>query len=840
MNRQLHVAFLTLIGFFLTPGLFAQNPAGESFIKLKLSEEPSTDPASPTMLDLDIEGEGEIVIEGSSTPYSPDTDSYAVTSQEITIKGKVTSLDCGFSSQIASIDAIQANELKTVNIKYSSVKELLLAGNKSIESIAGSLSELSALDLSGCEKLKELNLSGIQTLKSISLSGCKALERAEMQNTSIESLDLNGLQSLAYLSLQRSNITTADFSKTPNLKELDLGYVSEITELDLSACTQLTELSASSCTALASVKFAPTETLKEVMLQTCSLTSIDLSNQTALEKVFLERNKLTSARFENCPKLRMLGVHLNYLTEEATNTLAEDLPDLTVGDDYEPGTFPGTLNATGIEVEYKEANKWSAKGITVATKKGWALQERNNNDYTSLPAFSFVKLEIEKQGEGTVEVKGFTSEDLNSLPEGFEYTLVATPAKGYKLTQIELDGEDITENPTFELIGNTKITVIFSDNTPSPDGYDYYLTKVTSSVKNPSLKTYSYGYDSQKRWISRTESDQNDNTLSFYEFSYDEKNRIKEIAMTLSVDYETDGKPSQYARFTYDEEGRIKTREMTLYDQILAKYEMFYRPDGKIDYWFDRNVDIMQEYIYDDAGRLIEERFGAATAQGDERPTINPSGKTFYSYDDAGNLTMEKTSAKTYNWLYIKGIRYEWDNNRKLSKLTAINYEYPEGEKDPEKGTEKEIHDLRFNYADEAESTVFWPQLPYTEGNGGILEFPYQIDGQATTAEYWGLTGDKPKHTFDIVYTFEASPVQAEKLALRGEISIRWISGLLSIEGEELTGVKVYDTEGKLVLDFVSDPCQRIDLSTDRLPKGIYIVKALTPAGSSTKKVANP
>lgn len=821
-------ALASLIGF---APLVAQT---ESIISITPTEKNISED-KPFNLSISFEGEGDIILEGTPDNYSKNKNTYTLTSDKLVIKGKVTRIDGNYSSTIETIDCTQSTTIERVSAKYGALKQLLIAGCPSIKKIEVPAAGLTSLDVSNCTQLKELYASGNMHLTSVALNGCTALEEAELQNCAIESIDLSGLSNITTLSLQRNPFTSISFSGLTKITTLDCSET-EITSLDLSECTQLNILTASSNKNLTDLKLPKAENLQYLYLQGNALEKISLSGLSALQQAYLERNKLTEVEVANCPKLKTLGLHLNALTEEASEKIADQLPDYRSVEGTQPKLF-----TNGVKIDYTEANKWSAKAVALANKKGWQLQFKNENSYEPpTPSYTFAKVTLVTPTNGTLAIKDFATEDLDALPESFEYTIVATPQEGYKLEKVTLDGEDLTDDLTFELLGDVEIAATFVADAPIKEGYDYYLTSVSATKKNAQLKSYSYGYDENKRWISRTERDMEGKMTLKNNLRYNEKNQISEIDFTLSKDIDKDGKPSQTAKYTYDEGGKIVTRKMYLYGQPLADCYLVYRPDGQIDYWYDKIAGIATNFLYNEKNQLVEEHFGEGEGE-NGKPTIeSPIGKLLYSYNAEGKLALQRTSARANNWQYISGQSYTWEGNR-LQKLTALNYEYAAGATDPESGQEKGIFELRYNYEETTSPVkIFWPRLPMTENNGGLFEFSYLLEDYCTKAEYWSISGSAPKHFLDFIYTFEASPTQVEKLIQQGTPIVRYEHGMIVVEGASLYGITVFDLRGHVCLDYRADGCQRVDLGVGSLPSGLYLVQVLTAEGSTTAKLLIP
>ena len=831
-HRLLIAALLALLGMAIHAPLSAQEAAGENVITLKLTELPTNDDDDPMPLSLSIQGEGEITFEGLSEAYAADRTSYTPTGLEIKIHGAVTSMKCEYVSVLSAIDITSSKTIEKLSVKNSSLTDLQAKNVTSLKELSCAYSSLPALDLTGCTGLKTLAGNANMKLQRVVLTGCTALEDVELQNSGVTDLDVTGLVNLKSLNVARNPVKELNLKGMNQLTTLDC-MQAEVTALDLSDCVTLEDLTASSCLKLATVKLPKSDKLQYIYLQESQIEEIDLSGHAGLVQVYLERcKKLTKVSAANCPNLKLLSLHLCALPAETTLALVEDLADH--GADYNAMSPAYKIFALGTKVTYQEGNVWSAKAASIARRKGWTLFSKNEDEYAEpTTIFEYAKVIIEETEHGTIALEGYDKEDWPYLPQGMTYKVVATPEAGYELKELKVNG-DVVEGLEFQLFQDSKLTATFAK--AGDVTYEYYLTKVEPTVSTAPI--YTYGYDENKNWISRTVTKEDGSISSHYDIRYDQQGRISDIDMTLSFDYAKDGKPSQLAHYTYDELGRLVRRQMRVYDKDLADTKIGYRPDGQIDYWVEQSAKVMNDYIYNDKGQLIEEHFGEATGADTDHPTVStPTGKIFYSYNDKGQKSEVKYTSIQSKWLYLKGEQYTWNEQGLLSKIKAVNYGYEQGETDPEKGKAETFYELRFQYADKATTKVFWPMLPITEENGGPGEFSYDLKGYCTKAEYWRYGYGDPRHSCDFVYVFEASPRHLQELVDRGSTTVQYAYGTITVEGASLEGLQIYDTTGQLLRDYRTAPCQRIDMGVSELPDGLYIVRTISSDSTQTDKV---
>ena len=829
-HRLLIAALLALLGIAIYAPLPAQEAAEQNVITMKLTELPTNDDDEPIPLSLEVQGEGEITIDGVTEAYAADRTSYTPTELEIKIRGAVTSISCEYVSVLSAIDITSSKTIEKLSVKNSSITDLQAKNVTSLKKLNCAYSSLPALDLTGCTSLKTLAGNACMKLQRVTLSGCTALEELELQNSGVTDLDITGLVNLKSLNVARNPVKELNLKGMSQLTTLDC-MQAEVTTLDLSDCVALEDLTASSCLKLATVTLPKSDNLKYIYLQESQIEEIDLSGHTSLVQVYLERcQKLTKVTAANCPNLKLLSLHLCALSAETTLALVEDLADH--GADYNAMAPAYKIFALGTKVTYKEGNVWSPKAASVARRKGWALFSKNEDEYGEpTPIFEYAKVTIEETEHGTIAIEGYDKEDWPFMPQGETYKVLATPEAGYELQELKVNNDDILEDLEFQLFEDSKITATFAKTAPVT--YEYYLTKVEPTVATATV--YTYGYDKNKKWVSRTAMKGDGTVESRNDIRYDEEGRISDIDITLAYD---NGKPSMFTHYTYDDQGRMVRRQMKLFTTDMADTKIAYRPDGQIDYWTEQSAKVMNDYIYNDKGQLIEEHFGEATGADTDHPTVStPTGKIFYSYNDKGHKSEVKYTSIQSNWLYLKGEQYAWNEQGLLSKIKAVNYGYEQGETDPEKGKAETFYELRFQYADKATTKVFWPMLPITEENGGPGEFSYDLKGYCTKAEYWRYGYGDPRHSCDFVYVFEASPRHLQELVDRGTTTVQYAYGTITAEGAALEGLQVYDTTGQLLRDYHTAPCQRIDMGVSELPDGLYIVRTISSDSTQTDKV---
>lgn len=417
MNHRLLIAtLLALLGMAIYAPLSAQKTGEENVIIMKLIELPTNDDDEPMPLSLDVQGEGEITIDGVTETYAADRKSYMPTGLEITIRGAVKSISCS-SSVLFVVDITNSKTIEKLSVNNSSISDLQAKNVTTLKELNCAYSSLPALDLTGCTGLKILKGNANMKLQSVTLTGCTALEELELQNSEVSELDITGLVNLKSINVNRNPVKKLNLAGMTKLTTLDL-LQTKVTALDLSDCTALEMLTASSCSELSSIQLPKSDKLQYIYLQESQIEEIDLSNHASLVQVYLERcQKLAKVNVSNCPKLKLLSLHLCALPAEATLAIVESLADHSA--DYNAMMPAYKIFALGTKVTYKEGNVWSPKAASVARRKGWALFSKNEDEYGEpTPIFEYAKVTIEETAHGQITIEGYDKEDLAFMPQG--------------------------------------------------------------------------------------------------------------------------------------------------------------------------------------------------------------------------------------------------------------------------------------------------------------------------------------------------------------------------------------------------------------------------------------
>ena len=170
--------------------------------------------------------EGQTVIaEGLKEPLTLDGTGhfYTLTSQTVTLRGNLTSLNCnGLYSRGEGSPISHQNQLTSLDVSSC----------KTLRELDCSENLLQSLDVSGCKTLSELNCSR-NSLQSLDITHNEALTRLYCFNNQLETLDLSHARALTSLLVSENRLTDLDLSQCLNLRFLDLPN-NQLTSLDVS------------------------------------------------------------------------------------------------------------------------------------------------------------------------------------------------------------------------------------------------------------------------------------------------------------------------------------------------------------------------------------------------------------------------------------------------------------------------------------------------------------------------------------------------------------------------------------------------------------------------------
>ena len=481
--------------------------------------------------------EGQTVIaEGLKEPLILDDQPhrYTLTSQTVTIKGNLKSLNCNgiysqsgppshHRNQLTSLDVSRCNTLSELDCSDNLLQSLDVSSCKTLRELYCSNNLLQSLDITHNEALTGLYCFNNQ-LETLDLSHARALTSLNVSENRLTALDLSQCLNLLYLDLSNNQLTSLDVSHNPNLEDL---YCAG-NPIERERMTQLVK-TLSDRTGQEEGTFVPGKCLKsdvaivkaknwsvkdrygnpyegeddsqpsvgdgvitmttaksvgesirlgyladgDVSIEGAEGTSspsdyfVDytLTNQqvtlrgdiTVLE---CEANRLTDIDVSQCSSLRLLVCNVNEIKGKSMLQLVNSLPDRTGLESgefvvYSDGSFGPEGNVClKSDVAIARAKNWEV--YLQIVENGVQKQYRyDGEDPTKTFAVTFAK-----EGEGTLTATG--ADDLNAVPYGTELTVEAAPAKGYELTALTANGEDILSSKKFTVKEATEVKATFA------------------------------------------------------------------------------------------------------------------------------------------------------------------------------------------------------------------------------------------------------------------------------------------------------------------------------------------------------------------------------------------
>lgn len=323
----------------------------------------------PEFIHLTITANGEWKIEGvkEETALNGSKNYYTPTSQQITIKGEITTLDCSdnslvalslekashlqklwcFKNAISSLDVSTHPDLLWLNCYENKLQSLTLGNNPKLQRLYCYDNELSVLDLSQAKNLMKLSCANNQ-LTAIDIRELSSLRDFSCNQNKIKELDLSKSQNLTSLWCNSNEITSLNLTTVPLLGVLDCGN-NRLTSLDLSSLSellflwcnanQLSELDLSHTPKISNLNCSNNllsvldlSSNKGLWVLNCAdnqIKEMDLSLHLKLTDVLVARNKLTTLKINTeAIKLRQVECFQNELSLEALSSLIGTLPPM--------------------------------------------------------------------------------------------------------------------------------------------------------------------------------------------------------------------------------------------------------------------------------------------------------------------------------------------------------------------------------------------------------------------------------------------------------------------------------------------------------------------------------
>ena len=510
MSKQLRIWLFVLIGTLLT----STSLLAEGVITMTTSK------AVGEEIELIIKANGNVTIEGVKETPQLGWKRYTLSNQTVTIRGDVTKLSCSSWSQLTSLDVSGCtaltelycgdNQLTSLDVsKNIALTELGCGGNQltsldvsqntALTTLSCVENQLTSLDVSQNTALTSLSCWKNQ-LTSLEVSQNIALTSLSCGYNELTSLDVSKNTALTALDCCINQLTSLDLSKNTALTKLSC-YYNQLTSLDVSGCTALTELvcynnqlpglnvsSSTSLTKLScgnnqltSLDVSKNTALTELSCFNNKLTSLDVSGYSALTELWCFDNQLTSLEVYDCTALTKLSCYNNQLTSLALSHNSKLWLLFCYYNQIKGAEMTKLVNSLPKKNGEERANfyvvvKDSIEGnvclksdVAILAKKGWTPLGCNRSTeaceyYGGRETDSF-GVSLTHEGEGLLDATG--ADDLKAVPYGTKLTITATPAEGYELVALTVNGFDILESKSFVVTGYTEVKATFTKKVKS-------------------------------------------------------------------------------------------------------------------------------------------------------------------------------------------------------------------------------------------------------------------------------------------------------------------------------------------------------------------------------------
>ena len=256
---------------------------------------------------------------------------YTLTSQTVTLRGNLTSLNCnGLLYQRFGPPISHQNQLTSLDVSRCNTLSVLDCSENLLQS----------LDVSSCKTLRELDCSR-NSLQSLDVSGCNTLTRLYCSKNSLQSLDVSGCNTLESLDCSENSLQS----------------------LNVSGCNTLESLACSE-NSLQSLDITHNEALTELACWSNQLESLNLTQCLKLERLKLSNNQLTSLDVSHNPNLWVFDCDGNPIEGERMTQLVKTLSD-----------------RTGQAQGFFRTGKCLKSDVAIAKGKNWRVEDENGDPY---------------------------------------------------------------------------------------------------------------------------------------------------------------------------------------------------------------------------------------------------------------------------------------------------------------------------------------------------------------------------------------------------------------------------------------------------------------------------
>ena len=401
---------------------------------------------------LTLEAEGNVAIDG--VKGVPETDGkphqYTLLSQDVTIHGYVTKLDCS-GNKLTSLDLTTTAPLVELNCSNNQLTALDVSQNAALTSLACYRNQIKG------EAMAQL---------------IKGLPQLQLEDTHLFGIVSNASdEGNVFLKADVERVRDKGWSPMRWNEERQQyePYAGKETETFAVTLTKEGEgtLSATGADDLKAVLYDT-----ELTIEATPATGYELTALTANGTDILATKKVTIKEAVEVKATFTKKSFAVKLTKEGEGTItatgADDLTAVPYGTEL-------TIVATPTE-GYELISLTAGEEDILATKK--VIVTDNVTVKATFDEATFA-VSLKKEGEGTISATG--AEDLNAVAYGTELTIVATPAEGYELTALTANGTDILATKKIVVKENMTIKATFVDHT----GVETTVTQQVQLYPNP-------------------------------------------------------------------------------------------------------------------------------------------------------------------------------------------------------------------------------------------------------------------------------------------------------------------------------------------------------------------
>lgn len=336
-----------------------------------------------------------------------------------------------WNNKVTGIDLSGINTLTYLNLYMNPIETLDVSGQADLEELDASYCELKTINVTNNSKLVSLYCYGNE-LVDIDLSKCPELVEFNARVNDIEEIDFSHNTKLQIVNVVNNWLDEIDVTMLPKLLSLEVSG-NYLTSIDLSKNTNLMELGVND-NALSTLDISKSPKMRYLSFNKNSIKSLDLSKFTDLRQIDCGGNGMTACELNDF-----------YMTLPKYPTLSEDEQIIGSTLTLLTGTEPRPNDAEGSDT-------------SIATEKGWITSATGNASGCDVTI-----LTINSTVNGTIVLKDVDGQVIKSgdkVKRNSDITVEATPAEGYELDKITVNGREI-EGLTFTVSRPSTVIATF-------------------------------------------------------------------------------------------------------------------------------------------------------------------------------------------------------------------------------------------------------------------------------------------------------------------------------------------------------------------------------------------